>query len=108
MADAEEIRDDGEYGTVTLTLEDDTELNCMILSIFPAGGKSYIALLPIEDDGTPKDEDVLLYRYIDHGDEDPELDNIDSDEEYDIAADAFDELLDEAEYEDEAGEDEEG
>lgn len=101
MTDAEEIRDDGEYGTVILTLEDDSELNCMILSVFPAGGKSYIALLPIEDDGTPKDDDVLLYRYIDHGDdEDPELENIETDEEYDIAADAFDELLDSEEFSD--------
>ena len=101
MTDAEKIRDDGEYGTVTLTLEDDTELNCMILSVFPAGENNYIALLPIEDDGTPKDEDVLLYRYIDNGEnEDPDLENIETDEEYDIAADAFDELLDDEEFAD--------
>ena len=90
-----------EFDTVTLTLEDDSELECAILGIFPAGDKKYIALLPLDEDGeVADDEDVLLYRFIDHGeDEDPEIENIDDDEEYELAADAFDELLDEEEFE---------
>ena len=28
-----------EQATVTLTLDDDTELECMVLTIFPAGGR---------------------------------------------------------------------
>lgn len=90
-----------EFDTVTLTLEDDSELECAILGIFPAGDKKYIALLSLDEDGeVDDDEDVLLYRFIDHGeDEDPEIENIDDDEEYELAADAFDELLDEEEFE---------
>jgi uncharacterized protein YrzB (UPF0473 family) len=88
-------------GTVTLTLEDDQEVECMILSIYPAAGNEYIALLPLGDDGEPdEDSEVYLYRYIDHGeDQDPELQNIDDDEEYEAAADAFDEMLDQQEFE---------
>ncbi len=92
---------DFELGSVHLTLEDDTELECMILTIFPVEDQHYIALLPLDESGEPdEDSDVLLYRFIDHGEgEDPELVNIETDEEYDKAADAFDELLDEAEFE---------
>ena len=41
---------------------------------------------------------MYLYRYSEDADGTPILDNIESDEEYDIVADAFDELLDSAEY----------
>ncbi len=91
------------YDTVTLTLEDDAEMECAIVGIFPAGDHQYIALLPMNEDGEiDDDEDVLLYRFIDHGEEeDPEIENIESDEEFELASDAFDELLDEEEFEEE-------
>ena len=54
--------------TVTLTLDDDTEVKCAVLTIFPAPNqKEYIALLPLDENGENEDE---------------------------IAADAFDELMD--------------
>ena len=34
--------------TVTLSLDDGTELECDVLAIFPANGQMYIALLPLE------------------------------------------------------------
>ena len=104
MADYEPMDgEEMEIATVTLTLEDDTELECAILAIYPAGDRSYIALMPMDEDGElEEDSDVLLYRYIDNGeDEEPELENIEDDDEYELAADAFDELLDEEEFEDE-------
>lgn len=87
-----------EEGTVTLTLEDDTEVECAIVSIFPAGDKEYIALLPLGGDEEAEGE-VYLYRYMEDENGEPSLENIESDEEYDIAADAFDEMLDEEEFE---------
>ena len=42
---------------------------------------------------------VYLYRYIDHGENEPELEQIDTDEEYEIASDGFDEWLDTMEFE---------
>ncbi len=94
-----------EQTTVTLTLEDDTEVECMVLTIFPAGDREYIALLPM--DSVDEDEgEVYLYRYEEDADGNPNLTNIEDDDEYEIVADAFDELLDEQEYDDLVGEDE--
>ena len=82
--------------TVTLTLDDDTELECAVLTIFEAAGRDYIALLPL--DGAEDEEgEVYLYRYSEV-DGQPELDNIQDDDEYEAAADAFDEFLDGQEY----------
>lgn len=96
--------DSGEEMTVTLTLDDGKELECVVLTIFPAGDKEYIALLPMEDE--EEEGEVYLYRYTEDEDGLPNLENIEDDEEYDIVADAFDELLDEQEYDELIGEDE--
>lgn len=87
-----------EIVTVTLTLDDDEVKECAVLTIYEAGDREYIALLPIDEDGEPESDDVYLYRYEEVNGE-PTLDNIEDDEEYEIAADAFDELLDEQEFE---------
>lgn len=92
--------------TVTLTLDDETELECVVLSIFEAGGQEYIALLPVE--GAEMEEgEVYLYRYHEDEDHNPRLDNIEDDEEYEIVAEAFDALLDDQEYDELVGADEE-
>lgn len=90
--------------TVTLTLDDGSELECVVLTIFEAGGRDYIALLPMEGESAEEGE-VYLYRYSEV-DGNPDLQNIEDDEEYEIVADAFDELLDEQEYDEIIGEDE--
>ena len=91
--------------TVTLTLDDGTELECVVLTIFEAGEKEYIALLPL-DGREAEDGEVYLYRYVEDINGNPDLENIDSDEEYEIVADAFDALLDSAEYAELVSEDE--
>ena len=91
--------------TVTLTLDDGTELECVVLTIFEAGEKEYIALLPL-DGREAEDGEVYLYRYVEDINGNPDLENIDSDEEYEIVADACDELLDSAEYDELVSEDE--
>ena len=48
---------EGEEMTVTLTLDDGKELECVVLTIFPAGDKEYIALLPIDDEEAEEGED---------------------------------------------------
>ncbi len=90
--------------TVTLTLDDGTEIECVVLTILrPAN--DYIALLPME--GAEAEEgEVYLYRYSESEDGQPNLENIEDDDEYEIVADAFDELLDDAEYDELVGEDE--
>lgn len=88
----------GEEVTVTLTLDNDEELECVVLTIYEAGGREYIALLPIEDDEENEEGDVFIYRYTEV-DGEPTLDNIEDDDEYEVAADAFDEWLDAQEFE---------
>ena len=89
---------DHEEVTVTLTLDNDEELECAVLTIYEVDGKEYIALLPLNEDGEEKDGDVYLYRYLEV-DGEPTLENIEDDDEYEAAADAFDEWLDEQEFE---------
>lgn len=90
--------------TVTLTLDNDEVVECAVLTIYQAGGKEYIALLPIEEDGESNEEgDVFIYRYTEVEGE-PTLENIEDDDEYEIAADAFDEWLDAQEFEELDGE----
>ena len=84
--------------TVTLTLDDGTELECVVLTIFEAADREYIALLPL-DGNEAEDGEVYLYRYTEDAEGNPDIQNIESDEEYEIVADAFDELLDTEEYE---------
>lgn len=84
--------------TVTLTLENDEEVDCAVLTTYSVNGRDYIALLPLDEDGESADGDVFLYRY-EEVDGEPTLDNIEDDEEYEIAADAFDEWMDEQEFE---------
>lgn len=90
-------RDEILDGTVTLTLDDDTEVECAVISIFEAGGREYISLLPLGGEEEENGE-VYIYRYHETADGEPDLENIESDGEYEIAADAFDEQLDLAEY----------
>ncbi|MCQ2497073.1 MAG: DUF1292 domain-containing protein [Lachnospiraceae bacterium] len=95
--------DDDAFDQVTLTLEDGSELVCDVIAIYPCGNREYIALLP-EDD---PDGDFLLYRFIDNGDGNYELDDIETDEELEDASDAFDELLDNEEFDEMFDDDEE-
>ena len=82
--------------TVTLTLDDDTELECGVLTIYEVDGKEYIALLPM-DEAENEDGEVFIYRYAEV-DGEPTLENIEDDDEYEAAADGFDEWLDEQEF----------
>ena len=91
-------QDTNEYSTVTLSLDDGTECECAIIRIFPAGDNNYIALLPLEGEAADNDE-VFLYRYTQVDNDEPVLENIESDEEYEIVSEAFDEELDAMEYE---------
>ncbi len=89
--------DNDEEITVTLTLEDDSELECTVLTVFEAAGREYIALLPTTGEDA-ENGDVYLYRFIETDDEEPGIEDIEDDEEFQIASDAFDEYLDNIEF----------
>lgn len=93
--------DDDEEMTVELELEDGQMVNCAIITILTVDKKDYIALLPLDEDGNNEDGEVWFYQYEeDENDPDaePKLTYIDNDEEYENVADAFDEYLDNAEF----------
>ena len=87
---------DYEYDSITLSLDDGTELNCIILDIFSVQGKDYIAL--VAEDSEDEDDNVFLYRFIQEEDGEPQLLNIEDDDEFEAVADAFEEMLDEQEF----------
>lgn len=98
MSENTKFNDDDDI-VVTLELDDGREAECEILTIFPVGEQDYIALMPLDENGEENEEgEVFIYRYYEDEDGNPSLDNIQDDEEYEAVADRFDELLDEAEF----------
>ena len=84
---------------VTLSLDDGSTAECEILTIFDVADRNYIALLPLDENAEPNEEgEVFLYRYSEDEEGNPSLENIEDDDEYEAVADRFDELLDEAEF----------
>ena len=87
--------------TVELDLEDGSTVTCSGVTILEVEGKDYIALLPLNEKGENEDGEVWFYRYSENPDdpnEEPELGYIDDDDEYEKVADAFDEFLDNVEF----------
>ena len=93
-----------EHNTITLTMEDDTEVECAILTVFPVENKEYIALLPLDENGQNQNGEVYLYVFARTANGDPLLSNIEDDEEYAKAAEAFDLVLNNARKAEAAGE----
>ena len=92
---------DDEEMTVELELDDGTLVNCAVITILTVAGKDYIVLLPLDESGENEDGEVWFYRYTENPDdpnEEPVLDYIDDDDEYDCVADSFDEYLDNCEF----------
>jgi uncharacterized protein YrzB (UPF0473 family) len=92
---------DAEEMTVELELDDGTTVNCAIITILTVSDQDYIVLLPLDENGENEDGEVWFYRYRENPNdpnEEPELEYIDDDDEYDAVADAFDEYLDSAEF----------
>lgn len=97
--------DENDEPKLTMTLDDGTELVCDVLAIFPVGNQDYIALLPDKVVDGYEEGEVFLYRFKELSGDDIELTQLETDEEYEAVADAFDELLDEEEFNELGGDD---
>lgn len=87
--------------TIDLELDDGRNVTCSIVTILEVEGKDYIVLLPLDEDGENKDGEVWFYGYKENPDdpnEEPELIYIEDDEEYEKVTEAFDEFLDNSEF----------
>lgn len=106
-SEQDQMIDAGEEMTVTLDLTDGTSVTCAIVTILAVKEQDYIVLLPLDENGGNDDGEVWFYRYRENEadpNEEPELEYIDDDEEYEIVADAFDEYLDSVEFDEVMGE----
>ena len=78
-----------------------TTVTCAVITILTVSEKDYIVLLPLDESGENTEGEVWFYRYSENPkdpSEEPELGYIEDDEEYEAVADAFDEFLDAAEF----------
>ena len=94
----EQPESNDEEMTVTLDLEDGSSVECAIVTILTVNNQDYIVLLPLDEN---EDGEVWFYRYSENENdpnEEPVLDYIDDDDEYEAVADAFDEFLDTQEF----------
>lgn len=95
--------------TVTLTYDDGTEEECIVMDIFTVeelGDQEYIALLSIpegiedsEEDEVEADVEVMIYRYEELEGDDINLEAIEDENEIAIVQAAFEALLEDAEEE---------
>lgn len=93
--------DNDEEMTVELDLDDGSHVVCAIVTILEVQKKDYIVLLPLDENGDNEDGEVWFYRYHEDpadSNAEPTLEYIEDDEEYEAVADAFDEYLDNAEF----------
>lgn len=103
MANNNDFENEDEEMTVELELDDGSIVNCAVVTIITVEQKDYIVLLPLSENGDIDDGEVWFYRYSENPDdpnEEPELGYIDDDDEYEKVADAFDEFLDNCEFDD--------
>lgn len=90
------MQEDGFPRTITLTMEDDSVVECAVLAIYPVDDKLYISLVPLDEDGELAADEVYLYRFRTTEEGSPVLSNIEDDDEYEAASQAFDLIMDQA------------
>ena len=94
-------KENDEEMTVELDLEDGSKVVCAIITILTLQNQDYIALLPLDENGCNEEGEVWFYGYTENPDdpnEEPVLDYIEDDDEYEKVAEAFDEYLDGCEF----------
>ena len=102
MSDKELIKPvtEDEVDDIRVTLDtEDGEIVCRILTIFDVDSKDYIALMPLDKNGNDNAEGLIyFYRYYEDANGLPSIENIETEDEYEAAADRYDEILDEEFY----------
>lgn len=92
---------DSEEMTVDLDLDDGGRVTCAVITILTVAKQDYIVLLPLNENGHNESGEVWFYRYfedLENPNNEPVLEYIEDDDEYEAVGDAFDEYLDSAEF----------
>ena len=92
--------EEGDDLFVTLELEDGSEVETQVITIFEVEGQDYIVLIP-EDQVEEEEGEVYIYRYFESDDGEPGLDNIETQEEFDMVSEIFDQLVEDGEFDEE-------
>ena len=92
--------EEGDDLFVTLELEDGTEVETQVITIFEVEGQDYIVLIP-EDQVESEEGEVYIYRYFESDDGEPGLDNIETQEEFDMVSEVFDQIVEDGEFDEE-------
>lgn len=95
--------ENGEQTTVDIELDGEDgkvkTVTCAIIIVLTVNSKDYIVLLPLDKNGQNDDGNVWFYEFVYHGeDEEPELGYIEDDAEYEAVAEAFNQYLDDVEF----------
>lgn len=83
--------------SVEIQLEDGRNVMCDVVTILEVAGNEYVVLQPQGQSPVEPEQEVWFYRYSENPDdpnEEPQLEYIDDDNEYDLVLDAFEEYLD--------------
>lgn len=90
--------------SVDLELEDGRNVTCNVITILEVAGTEYVVLQPQDQDPTQPEQEVWFYRYSENPDdpnEEPVLEYIEDDDEYELVLDSFEEYLDNQYFDDE-------
>ena len=88
---------DPEKQTMTITTDDDQEVECQVIGIFQAKEQKYIVLLPKNS----SDGEGWLFRFYQEKGDNPRLENIEDSHEYEFAGAVFEHLMNNVHYEEE-------
>ena len=93
MYEMEEDMDE-EMDMITLSMEDGSEVPCLVLGIVEVEGQDYIALLPADEEMLERGEGVgFIFRYFEGEDGAPILEGIEDDEEFAMVSAVLDEVM---------------
>lgn len=79
---------------IDLKTDEGEEIKCLVLTTYTAADKDYIALAPVDENDEPQEE-IFIYGYEEYEDG-YELLSLD-DDEFDIATEALEKILEENE-----------
>lgn len=93
MYEMEEDMDE-EMDMITLSMEDGSEVPCLVLGIVEVEGQDYIALLPADEEMLERGEgEGFIFRYFEGEDGAPILEGIEDDEEFAMVSAVLDEVM---------------
>lgn len=79
-----------EYDVVTLTLDDESTMECAVIDMFDFDDKKYMVLLPVDEaEGETEESKLLIYRFEDEDEDNFRLDLIEDDDEFDRVCKEF-------------------